>query len=75
LLIAAGVNQPASGEHTGLNTKPYTLAAVSYLGHVIAGLAGGLMVAMDPLACRAITRTSAWCSHALVGGCLDKLIA
>lgn len=35
--------------YTGLNTKPYTLAAFVISG-MYAGLAGGLMVAMDPLA-------------------------
>ena len=35
--------------YTGLNTKPYMLAAFVISG-MYAGLAGGLMVAMDPLA-------------------------
>ncbi|WP_371055689.1 branched-chain amino acid ABC transporter permease [Rhodosalinus sp. K401] len=35
--------------YTGLNSKPYTLAAFVISG-MYAGLAGGLMVAMDPLA-------------------------
>jgi len=35
--------------YTGLNTRPYTLAAFVISG-MYAGLAGGLMVAMDPLA-------------------------
>ncbi|MEL6521002.1 MAG: branched-chain amino acid ABC transporter permease [Pseudomonadota bacterium] len=35
--------------YTGLNSKPYTLAAFVISG-IYAGLAGGLMVAMDPLA-------------------------
>ncbi len=35
--------------YTGLNNKPYTLAAFVISG-MYAGLAGGLMVAMDPLA-------------------------
>jgi len=35
--------------YTGLNPKPYTLAAFVISG-MYAGLAGGLMVAMDPLA-------------------------
>ncbi|UWR21079.1 branched-chain amino acid ABC transporter permease [Sulfitobacter sp. S190] len=35
--------------YTGLNTKPYTLAAFVISG-MYAGLAGGLMAAMDPLA-------------------------
>ena len=35
--------------YTGLNPKPYTLAAVVISG-MYAGLAGGLMAAMDPLA-------------------------
>ncbi|MEL6435699.1 MAG: branched-chain amino acid ABC transporter permease, partial [Pseudomonadota bacterium] len=35
--------------YTGLNPKPYTLAAFIISG-MYAGLAGGLMVAMDPLA-------------------------
>jgi len=36
-------------DYTGLNIKPYTLAAFVISG-MYAGLAGGLMVAMDPLA-------------------------
>ena len=35
--------------YTGLNTKPYTLAAFVISG-IYAGLAGGLLAAMDPLA-------------------------
>ncbi|SFA97513.1 amino acid/amide ABC transporter membrane protein 2, HAAT family [Poseidonocella pacifica] len=35
--------------YTGLNTRPYTLAAFVISG-MFAGLAGGLMVSMDPLA-------------------------
>ena len=35
--------------YTGLNSKPYTLAAFVISG-MYAGLAGGLMAAMDPLA-------------------------
>ncbi|TNF20716.1 MAG: branched-chain amino acid ABC transporter permease [Rhodobacteraceae bacterium] len=35
--------------YTGLNTRPYTLAAFVISG-MYAGLAGGLMVSMDPLA-------------------------
>ena len=35
--------------YTGLNTKPYTLAAFVISG-MYAGLAGGLMASMDPLA-------------------------
>jgi len=35
--------------YTGLNTRPYTLAAFAISG-MYAGLAGGLMAAMDPLA-------------------------
>ena len=35
--------------YTGLNTRPYTLAAFVISG-MYAGLAGGLMASMDPLA-------------------------
>ena len=35
--------------YTGLNTRPYTLAAFVISG-MYAGLAGGLLAAMDPLA-------------------------
>ena len=48
MLRAVKSNQHRMG-YTGLNPKPYTLAAFVISG-MYAGLAGGLMVAVDPLA-------------------------
>ncbi|MGB0411601.1 MAG: branched-chain amino acid ABC transporter permease [Pikeienuella sp.] len=48
MLRAVKTNQTRLN-YTGLNTRPYTLAAFVISG-MYAGLAGGLMAAMDPLA-------------------------
>lgn len=48
MLRAVKTNQNRMG-YTGLNTRPYTLAAFVISG-MYAGLAGGLLSAMDPLA-------------------------
>lgn len=48
MLQAVKTNQQRL-RYTGVNTRPYTLAAFIISG-MYAGLAGGLMVAMDPLA-------------------------
>jgi len=48
MLRAVKTNQQRL-RYTGVNTRPYTLAAFVVSG-MYAGLAGGLMVAMDPLA-------------------------
>ncbi|MAC81439.1 MAG: branched-chain amino acid ABC transporter permease [Rhodobacteraceae bacterium] len=48
MLRAVKSNQQRMG-YTGLNTRPYTLAAFVISG-MYAGLAGGLMASMDPLA-------------------------
>jgi ABC-type branched-subunit amino acid transport system permease subunit len=48
MLRAVKTNQQRL-RYTGVNTRPYTLAAFVISG-MYAGLAGGLMVAMDPLA-------------------------
>ncbi len=48
MLRAVKCNQQRMA-YTGLNTRPYTLAAFVISG-MYAGLAGGLMAAMDPLA-------------------------
>ena len=49
LMLRAVKSNQQRMSYTGLNTKPYTLAAFVISG-MYAGLAGGLMVAMDPLA-------------------------
>ena len=48
MLLAIKTNQTRLN-YTGINTRPYTLAAFVISG-MYAGLAGGLMAAMDPLA-------------------------
>jgi ABC-type branched-subunit amino acid transport system permease subunit len=49
MMLRAIKIQPERMNYTGLNPKPYTLAAFVISG-MYAGLAGGLMVAMDPQA-------------------------
>lgn len=49
LMLKAVKSNQQRMNYTGLNSKPYTFAAFVISG-VYAGLAGGLMVAMDPLA-------------------------
>jgi branched-chain amino acid transport system permease protein len=49
LMLRAVKSNQQRMNYTGLNNKPYTLAAFVISG-MYAGLAGGLMVAMDPLA-------------------------
>ncbi|MBY6200578.1 branched-chain amino acid ABC transporter permease [Maritalea mobilis] len=49
LMLRAVKSNQARMSYTGLNARPYTLAAFVISG-MYAGLAGGLMVAMDPLA-------------------------
>jgi len=49
LMLRAVKSNQQRMTYTGLNTKPYMLAAFVISG-MYAGLAGGLMVAMDPLA-------------------------
>ncbi|MFW8593337.1 branched-chain amino acid ABC transporter permease [Cribrihabitans neustonicus] len=49
LMLRAVKSNQQRMNYTGLNTKPYTLAAFVISG-MYAGLAGGLMAAMDPLA-------------------------
>ncbi|MBQ0803576.1 MULTISPECIES: branched-chain amino acid ABC transporter permease [unclassified Sulfitobacter] len=49
LMLRAVKSNQQRMNYTGLNTKPYTLAAFVISG-MYAGLAGGLLAAMDPLA-------------------------
>ncbi len=49
LMLRAVKSNQQRMAYTGLNTRPYTLAAFVISG-MYAGLAGGLMAAMDPLA-------------------------
>lgn len=49
LMLRAVKSNQTRMSYTGLNARPYTLAAFVISG-MYAGLAGGLMVAMDPLA-------------------------
>lgn len=49
LMLRAVKSNQQRMNYTGLNTKPYTLAAFVISG-MYAGLAGGLMASMDPLA-------------------------
>ncbi|WP_439141238.1 branched-chain amino acid ABC transporter permease [Planktotalea sp.] len=49
LMLRAVKSNQQRLNYTGLNTRPYTLAAFVISG-MYAGLAGGLMAAMDPLA-------------------------
>ena len=49
LMLKAVKSNQQRMNYTGLNTRPYTLAAFVISG-MYAGLAGGLMAAMDPLA-------------------------
>ncbi|MTI17684.1 branched-chain amino acid ABC transporter permease [Rhodobacteraceae bacterium RKSG542] len=49
LMLKAVKSNQQRMNYTGLNSKPYTFAAFVISG-MYAGLAGGLMVAMDPLA-------------------------
>ena len=49
LMLKAVKSNQQRMNYTGLNTKPYTLAAFVISG-MYAGLAGGLLAAMDPLA-------------------------
>lgn len=49
LILRATKSNQQRLSYTGLNTKPYTLAAFVISG-MYAGLAGGLLAAMDPLA-------------------------
>jgi ABC-type branched-subunit amino acid transport system permease subunit len=49
LMLRAVKSNQARMSYTGLNARPYALAAFVISG-MYAGLAGGLMVAMDPLA-------------------------
>ncbi|MFW8634203.1 branched-chain amino acid ABC transporter permease [Cribrihabitans pelagius] len=49
LMLRAVKSNQQRMNYTGLNTRPYTLAAFVISG-MYAGLAGGLMAAMDPLA-------------------------
>jgi ABC-type branched-subunit amino acid transport system permease subunit len=49
LMLRAVKSNQQRLKYTGLNTKPYTLAAFVISG-MYAGLAGGLMASMDPLA-------------------------
>ncbi len=49
LVLKAVKSNQTRLNYTGLNTKPYTLAAFVISG-MYAGLAGGLLAAMDPLA-------------------------
>jgi ABC-type branched-subunit amino acid transport system permease subunit len=49
LMLRAVKSNQSRMSYTGLNARPYTLAAFVISG-MFAGLAGGLMVSMDPLA-------------------------
>jgi ABC-type branched-subunit amino acid transport system permease subunit len=49
LMLKAVKTNPQRLNYTGINTKPYTLAAFVISG-MYAGLAGGLLACMDPLA-------------------------
>jgi ABC-type branched-subunit amino acid transport system permease subunit len=49
LMLRAIKSNQTRMSYTGLNPKPYTLAAFVISG-MYAGLAGGLMIAMDPIA-------------------------